>query len=136
MAESDIKAHLPSGDSERLSLEERIEQLKQALADNQPRLELEPEKLEVFPVGMLSLNETVILKQLASWYKKQNRFYEIGAILEFNKRCMEFEGERPVRDEDLYTLCMVELADVLGECGEYEAANKLGEKCLEVMFLW
>ncbi len=135
MAESDIKSHLPEGDPEKLSLEERIEKLKQALADTQPRLELEPEKLAVFPVGMLSLNETVILKQLASCYKKQKRFVESRAILEFIKRCMEYEGERPVRDEDLYTLCMVELVDVLGECGEYEAADKLGKTCLEVMFM-
>ena len=131
-----IQENLPNEDRHKISLEERISRLQKALAMTLPGLPIKTEETELLaehPAGMLSLNESIILKQLATCYKRQGKLEESLQVLRFLKRCLEYDGSGLIRDIEQYTLCIVAMVSVLGDCGYYEESNELGRKCIQLM---
>lgn len=127
MIESCIREEYPTEDPNRITIEERIDCLRKALFITLPKT---VEELLECDVITLSINEIVILKQLASCYEKVGGA-ELGiSILFFVKRCMERVESMEEIDVDAYTLCMRSLASMLGNVGRYEQSNEIAEKCL------
>lgn len=133
MAESCIREQLPEGRDDKKTLEERIECLWQELRITLPSFPQEKKQIENCPAITLSINEIVILKQLASGYYRQENA-EMGlAILFYLKKCMERVELHRELDVDAYTLCMRTLVSILGDVGRYEESDEMALECLRLV---
>jgi len=133
MAESCIREGLPEDRTDRISLEERMVRLWQALWITLPTFPQERRQIENCLAITLSINEIVILKQLASCYHRRGNA-EMGlAILFYLKKCMERVELRRELDAEAYVLCMRALASLLGDMGRYAESDELALECLRLV---
>lgn len=133
MTDSCIREQAPEEHKDKISLEKRKRRLWHALSLTLPTFPEEPERLAAYPAVTLSINEIVIFKQLASCYRRQGKQEDALQILFYLKDCMERVESKQELDSDCYTLCMQELASLLGDCGRYEESDRLSTGCLELL---
>ena len=124
-----IKAALPEGHPERITLEERVMWLRDTISLTLP---LDIDTIDLWASCVLSINEILSFLTLANCYEKLKNYEQGLSILSYVKRCLENSGADASFYEDLYIGIGANTASILGELGRYQESNLIVSECLKL----
>lgn len=124
-----IRNTLPEEDAERLSIEQSVCQLLDAVNLTLP---LDLDRVDTLSHCILSVNETLCLMAIASRYKQKREYEKSLEILSFLYRCFRETGGNVLYYEDLYTRVAYNMSSVLNDLGRYREAMAVSEECIKL----
>ena len=127
--EATLNEELPEDHPDRISLQVYCERCREALRVTLP---YNLDKIESWPITILSLNELLILINYGFSLKQQKNFSYCLSVLEYARSCLVNTGTDMSFYEDLYTRIISTVASALGDMGQYEKSNLLARTCIEL----
>lgn len=125
--EIDIRSRLPKGHPEKLTLEEEGKLLEEAIHLTIP---LDFERVDCWPIGMLTINEILTLMMRAVCYKNRGSHQKSLAILLYIKKCMDCSRTTISYCGDLYARLAATLANALNCEQRYREAEAVSSECV------
>lgn len=125
-----IKAILPEGHCEKISINEQKRRLKEAIQLTLPLMD--PGKIDHCAATILTINEILLLIAYAFGCKRQKEFEESLAIFRYIKNCLENADADISYYEDLYTRVGASMSSVLGNLSLYQESIDLLTQCMRL----
>ena len=112
-----------------VSLEKRKKKLRNAI---QLTLPLDFNRIEKWPIGVLTVNEQLSLMVYAMWEKQSGKKENCLDILQYIRNCLRSSKASVSYYEDMYTRLGVAIAVILHDLKRYEASVAVLQECLEL----
>lgn len=126
--ELDIKAFLPEDDPRRW-LPDRLGRRLEAIF--RLTLPLDFRKVSLWPAGLLSVNETLLLMMRAVCHMRQQRYQEGLDLLLFVKKCLECGAANDSYHGDLHMRLGIHLSSALNSVGRYAEAEQTAREFMQ-----
>ena len=125
--ETVIRSLYPEDHPDKVSISQQMELLEDAIHLTLP---LDLGKIDLWPVSVLTVNETLSLMLYGVLYKKQGKNRESLSVLQYVRKCLENTDADIAYYEDLYSRLGLMIPGVLNGMKKYRQAELYSLECM------